>query len=102
MKTAKDRKNSGRKITKIYHPELYPYEETTWDNWDDARDGYRQLGRDKTKITPISTVQKNYKYRAYKCTDIQEVNQKNKRQLRIRQQRKHSRNDFSREHNKSA
>lgn len=88
MRTTKDRRNSGRKVTKIYHPELYPYEEVKYDEWDSYRDGYRQLGRDKTKITPISIVQKDYKYRAYKGTDIKETNQKNKRLLKIRKMRK--------------
>lgn len=88
MRTAKDRKNSGRKVTKIYDPVNEPYEEVKYDEWDNFRDGYRQLGRDKTKITPISTVQRSYKYRVYKGTDVEETNQKNKRMLKIRKTRK--------------
>lgn len=87
MKTSKDRKNSGRKTTKIMHPKELPYEETHYDDWDDYRDSFRELGRDKTKITPISTVQKNYKYRVYKGTDVKEMNYKNKRLVKIRKAR---------------
>lgn len=87
MKTSKDRKNSGRKTTKIMHPETLPYEETKWDDWDDYRDSFRELGRDKTKITPISALQKDYKYRAYKSTNVIEMNEKNKRLVKIRKAR---------------
>jgi hypothetical protein len=86
-KNKRDKRHSGRTITKIYHPDIYPFEETKYDDWDNYRDGYRQLGRDKTKITPISNVQKDYKYRVYKSTDIVEANKKNKRAVKIRRTR---------------
>ena len=45
----KDRKNSGRKENKIYHPETFPHEKTYWDDWIDYRDGFRNP-KDNTKI----------------------------------------------------
>ena len=52
MKTKKQRRDSGRSYTKIYHPEEMPYEEQVWDDWNDFRDGLRDAGHDRTKKIP--------------------------------------------------
>jgi hypothetical protein len=39
----KDRRHSGRFTAVIYHPKDEPYEETFWDDWNDYRDGQRNL-----------------------------------------------------------
>ena len=87
--TAKDRKNSGRKVTKIYHPKIYPYEEVKYDNWDDYRDGFRRLGKDKTIITNM--VKEQYRFRIDRNLALIEMNKKNKRLLRIRKAKKKTR-----------
>lgn len=46
----KNRRHSGRRYTKIYHPEETPLEEEKWDDWVDYRDGQRDVGNDKSKI----------------------------------------------------
>ena len=51
MKSRKLRRNSGRMMDKIYHPEEFPYEKVYWDDWNDYRDGLRS-NKDKTKKQP--------------------------------------------------
>jgi hypothetical protein len=46
-----DRRHSGRRTAKIYHPEIYPYEWDWYDDWNNYRDGMRDLG-DRSKIRP--------------------------------------------------
>jgi hypothetical protein len=41
MVNKKDRRNSGRKITKIYDPINEPLEEEYYDDWIESRDGMR-------------------------------------------------------------
>jgi hypothetical protein len=49
--TRHDRRHSGRRIAKIYHPEKYPDEFEWWDDWTDYRDGQR-APIDRSKIRP--------------------------------------------------
>ena len=50
MVTKKDRRHSGRTISKIYHPEKHPYEEVHWNDWTDFRDGVRDWPSDRTRL----------------------------------------------------
>ena len=52
MKSAKTRRESGRAYNKYYDPEEGAYNEQYWDDWNDHRDGFRDVGRDRTKFTP--------------------------------------------------
>jgi len=81
-RTKKDRRNSGRKVLKIYHPEELPYETVYWDNWIDFRDGMRGYN-DHTKIMPQKACLSDW-------FDAKRWNKKNKRMAKIREARKNS------------
>jgi len=81
----KDRRNSGRVITKIYHPEDHPYEFVYWDDWKDHRDGLRNP-IDKTQLrNPNCYWSDQY--------DIEKYNAKNKKMLKRREAMKNAHKD---------
>ena len=55
MKTRHDRRHSGRKYTKVYHPEIFPYEEEKYDDWENYRDSMR-APIDRSRIRPTKGI----------------------------------------------
>ena len=51
MRNSRTRRGSGRTYNKIYDPENGAYNEQHWDDWNDHRDGMRNLS-DNTKKRP--------------------------------------------------
>ena len=52
MKSAKTRRESGRSYNKFYDPEQGYYNQQYWDDWNDHRDGFRDVASDTTKKKP--------------------------------------------------
>ena len=81
--TRHDRRHSGRKVAVIYHPEKYPYEWEWWSDWDDYRDGQRNL-TDRSRIRPTKGLAQWF---IDNCEIVQD-NWKLKRKEKIRRARK--------------
>lgn len=69
----KDRKHSGRETTVIYHPKDDPHEITFWNDWDDYRDGQRNLTDRSLIRTPYAHWSKYY--------NVKQDNKKHKKLL---------------------
>ena len=85
--TRHDRRHSGRRVAKIYHPENNPLEFEWWDDWTDFRDGQRSPV-DGSKIRPEKGLAQWFIDHCH----IKEYNKKLKLKERIRRLRK---NDVS-------
>jgi hypothetical protein len=82
----KDRRHSGRVIPVIYDFESFPYNLSYWDDWNNYRDGFRDLS-DRTIIS------KNPYSRICDCESCREKiksNKKNKLLLLRRKARKYA------------
>lgn len=84
MKTSKTRRESGRKYNKFYKPEQGFYNEQYWDDWDDYRDGYRDVASDTTKKKPTHIKKERWSNKI--LSRNKKINKKNK----IREARKKS------------
>lgn len=58
--SSKDRRHSGRKYNKFYRPEDGYYNEQYWDDWNDYRDGQRDLMSDPTLKKPKHLLSLNW------------------------------------------
>ena len=83
MKSRKKRRESGRKHNKIYDPEHGFYNRQYWDDWNDYRDGYRDVYSDMTKIKPKYLSQEHW-------GKMRDRNKKILKKIKIREARKKS------------
>jgi hypothetical protein len=58
MKTRKQRRHDGRNRNKEYNPEQGFYNEQYWDDWNDYRDGQRDINSDPTLKKPKHLLQR--------------------------------------------
>lgn len=85
MKTRKQRRHDGRVYNKEYDPEHGLYNEQYWDDWNDYRDGQRDINSDPTLKKP------EFLTRRFWDNDSFEPNKKIYRLLKRREQMKSKR-----------
>ena len=81
MKNSKKRRHSGRKIIDKEFDEGIDYREC-YDEWNNYRDGYRRVGKDRTKKQPTNINKEHYGF-----TESKKVNKKIKKNLIIRKKK---------------
>ena len=84
MKSAKTRRESGRHYNKFYDPEHGFYNQQYWDDWNDYRDGFRDVASDTTRKKPKHIKKEHW------SDKVLNRNERIRKKQRIRQTRKKS------------
>lgn len=83
MVNKKQKRESGRKHNKFYNPEKGEYNEQYWDDWNDYRDGFRNIEKDSTQKQPKHLIKKDWVKK--KITKLNKIRTKRKQSPRNNQ-----------------
>jgi len=82
------RRESGRQYNKNYDPENGEYYEIYWDDWNDYRDGYRNIHDDGSLLKPEFIKTEHWGFYNNKSFQNQKIKKLNRRRKLMKTTRK--------------